>query len=403
MKRVLIVSQDFYPESFRINELAFSLAEKGYHVDALVGIPNYPKGKYFDGYGLFHKRKEIVNGVNIYRCFLVPRGTKGSLIQLSLNYLTFWFSACLWVLFFFAFKKKYDCIISFQMSPVTQVMPAILLKKLRKTKLITWVQDIWPDSITDSTSGTANKFLLPPLSAITEHVYKHSDKLLITSVGMSELICRKNDYSEKIEYTPNWCADFYEVTQPFTEELLDGFILMMAGNIGDGLGIDSLKQLFVQLDDLKDLFLVFVGDGSAKEELENYTRENKLTQVVFLGRFPYDAMPGIYEKADAMLVTLMETPFKHLDVTVPSRVQSYMSAGKPIFAMIGSGARDVIEESNCGFVVPAGDYKGLATLIRNNYKNHSLLKEKGNNAREAYLKQFTLGKGVDHFINLIES
>ena len=176
---------------------------------------------------------------------------------------------------------------------------------------------------------------------------------------------------------------------------------MMAGNIGDGLGIESLKQLFVQLNDLKDLFLVFVGDGSARNELENYVRDNKLTQVKFLGRFPYDAMPGIYEKADAMLVTLMETPFKHLDVTVPSRVQSYMSAGKPIFAMIGSGARDVIEESDCGFVAPAGDYMRLAILIRENFRQQSLLKEKGENARKAYLKQFTLEKGVAHFESLI--
>ena len=157
-KRVLIVSQYFYPESFRINELAFELAERGYHVDVLTAIPNYPEGKYHKGYGIFNKRKEVIKGVNVYRCFHIPRGNAGNL-SMSLNYLSFLITASMRVLFQFIWKKKYDSIIGFQMSPITQVVPGCILGSIRKTKVLTWVQDIWPDSITDNTTEKQNKIL----------------------------------------------------------------------------------------------------------------------------------------------------------------------------------------------------------------------------------------------------
>ena len=240
-KRILIVSQYFYPESFRINELAFELAKLGHHVDVLTAIPNYPEGKYLKGYGIFKKRKEVINGVNVYRCFHFPRGNAGNL-AMSINYLSFLISASLRVLFQFVWKGKYDAIIGFQMSPVTQVVPGCILGAIKKTKVLTWVQDIWPDSITDNTSEKQNKFLLPPLSKITEYVYKHSDKILITSKGMAELINRNANYSNKIEYVPNWCDDFSKVLSNLDVKVPTGFNVMMAGNLGEGIGPDEIMK-----------------------------------------------------------------------------------------------------------------------------------------------------------------
>lgn len=402
-KRVIIVTQYFFPENFRINELAYGLVKEGYEVDALVGIPNYPKGKYFDGYGLFSKRHEVKNGVNIFRCFQMPRGTKGSQIQLSLNYLSFVISATFWVFFKFAFKKKYDAIITFETSPITQIIPAIILGKIRKTRVLSWIQDIWPDSIIGTTSEKQRKVLLPILTAITEYVYRNSDRLLVSSPGMKGLICRNNDYSEKIEYVPNWSDDFLKCKIEKTTLMPEGFNLVMAGSINDGIGIPDLICFLEEMRDYKDINIVFIGGGSKKDYLEEYVKKHKLKNVYLLGMFPYEMMPAFYVNADAMLLTLAKRKEAHLDATIPSRLQSYLSSGKPVFAMIGSGARQVIEDAQCGFVVEPGDFHSLVKKVVENYTNKSLLQEYGINARKAFIKYFTKEEGIRHFRELIEN
>ncbi|MBQ8222603.1 MAG: glycosyltransferase family 4 protein [Bacteroidales bacterium] len=402
-KRILIVTQYYYPESFRINELGKELVDKGYHVDALVGIPNYPEGKYYKGYGLFTKRKEKVNGVTVYRCFQFPRGRKASNFRLSLNYMSYMICACLWVLFFFSLRRKYDAVIAFEPSPITLIVPACLLGMIRGTKVLSWIQDIWPDSITHRSSGKLSKLLTPPLTAVTEFVYRHSDKILISSKGMKELVCRNADYSSKIVYVPNWCDDFMNIKPSESQlpEIPDGFVIMMAGNLVESLDPEALCGCAELLKDFEDIHFAFVGGGSYKEQMEQMFSSRGLNNAHFYGRHPFEMMPLFYEKADAMLLSLMPQETKHLDVTVPSRLQSYMSAGKPIYAMIGSGAREVIESSDCGFVVDSGDYKGLADIILNTYQDATLLKVKGQNARLAFENEFTIQKGVEHFENLI--
>ena len=145
--RILVVTQYIYPENFKSNELVFELAHKGHHVDVLTGIPNYPEGVYYKGYGLFKKRVEKKDGVTFYRCIQTPRGRKASGIGLGCNYLSFVFFATLWVLFFFVWRKKYDAIITHEPSPITQLIPAIILGKIRKVPVYSWIMDIWPDSV----------------------------------------------------------------------------------------------------------------------------------------------------------------------------------------------------------------------------------------------------------------
>lgn len=404
-KRVLIVTQYYYPESFRINELGKELVDRGYHVDALVGIPNYPEGRYFKGYGLFSKRKECVNGVTVYRCFQFPRGRKASNLRLAMNYLSYMVCASLWILFFFSFRKKYDAVIAFEPSPITLIVPACLLGIIRGTKVLSWIQDIWPDSITDRASEKLSKILFPPLNAVTDFVYRHSDKILISSKGMKELVCRNADYSAKIEYVPNWCDDFMHIkssTDNAIPKIPKGFVIMMAGNLVDSLDPEALCNCAALLQDIPEIHFAFVGGGSYKEQMEKMFCDRGLRNAHFYGRHPFEKMPLFYAKADAMLLSLMPQQTKHLDVTVPSRLQSYMSAGKPIYAMIGSGAREVIESCDCGFAVDAGDYKGLADVIRRTYLDRELLAQKGHNARLGFEREFTIGTGADHFERLFE-
>lgn len=389
-KRILIVTQYIYPETFRSTELAFELANRGYMVDVLCGIPNYPDGHYYDGYGLFSKRIENKDGVKFYRCFQTPRKLFPGTIGLSVNYVTFAICAIFWVIFYFAWKKRYDAIITHEPSPITQLIPAIILGKIRKVKVYSWIMDIWPDSVVSSIGNKKGvRFLKKLLNVVTNWTYRGSDKLLITSKGMAELINRDTDYSHKIIYYPNWSDDLKKMPIEEIPVLPNGYKIMMAGNIADGLGINSLIALLDEMNDTPEVNFIFVGGGNLQKQMEDECKRKKLNNVYFMGKQPFSKMPAFYAKADAMLLTLKATTLPHLDVTVPARLQGYMAGGKPVLAMIGKGASDLIKEANCGYAVPAGEYKTLATYIKNTVlKNREAFAKKGENGRMYYEQHF---------------
>ena len=400
-KRILLVTQNFYPEFFKSNDIAFELANRGYEVDALVSIPNYPQGKYFDGYGLFSKRRENINGVNIYRAFTIPRGKGG--LRLILTYLSYMISSVLWILFYFVWKKKYDAIIVHQTSPIFQAIPAVILKKLRKTPVYTWVLDIWPDAM-KSGAGVKNKTILGIVDKIVVWVYKNSEKILISSRKFSDLILSKGDFANKLIYFHNWSEDVMCTSEAEVElpAMPDGFRIMIAGNLGIAQSLDCVAQAMLLLKDTPDVKWVFVGDGSRKAWLESFIKENGLEdRAVCVGRYPASYMPAFYEKANAMLVTL-RGGFPHLEAVVPARLQSYMAAGRPVLAMIGCGGADIISESDCGYSVTPDNAPAFAELLRDVVlKNRADFEAKGANGRAYYLKHFTKQHCIDNLCNII--
>lgn len=405
MKRILIVTQYIYPETFKSSEMAFELAKRGYHVDALVGIPNYPEGKYYKGYGIFKNRHEVVNGVNIYRCFQTPRLLFPKFVGMSVNYVTYVISATLWVLSFFIWKKKYDAVIVHAPSPITQVIPAIILGKIRKVKVYSWIMDIWPDSVVSSIGDNSKTRIVKKiLNKVTNWTYRNSDKLLITSKGMADLINRDADYSEKIVYFPNWSDDLKALPIEDIPVLPDGYKIMMAGNIADGLGIDSLVSLLEEMKDSTEAQFIFVGGGNLQQHMANICKEKRLSNVHFLGKHPFSKIPAFYETADAMLLTLKATTLPHLDATVPARLQGYMAGGKPVLAMIGSGAANLIRESDCGYAAPAGDYRALAQYIKDVVLvSKDEFAKKGTNGRAYYDKHFRMDECVTNLEKIIRN
>lgn len=398
--RVLLVTQYFYPENFKSNDIAFELVKRGYEVDALVGIPNYPEGKYYQGYGLFKKCHEVVNGVHVYRVFQTPRGKGGW--RLPINYFSYVISASLWVLFKFAWRK-YDCIIVHEPSPIFQALPAILYKKLRKVPVYIWVLDIWPDAIVSS-GGIKNKKVYNAVKKIVSFVYRNCDKILISSRRFKEMIVDKGNFDSKIVYFPNWSEDILSMDQNFDIPALpDGFRIMIAGNLGKVQNLDAVGEAMKELRDTEVKWLI-VGDGSKKAWLDCFIEENKLQEVaITYGKYPFKAMPAFYNEADALLVTL-ESGYRQLEAVVPARLQSYMSSGIPILAMIGQGTRELIEEADCGYAVPAGDYKALAQTIRDKVLSEKEnFRKKGANGREYYLENFTLEKCITDLENIIKN
>ena len=242
-KKILFVCQYFYPETFRGNDIAFHLAEKGHDVHVVTGIPNYPKGKFFSGYGVFKKRHEVINGVRVTHLPIVPRGEDNK-IMLMLNYFSYLIVGWIWM-FFHALFYKYDMVFCQQLSPVTMSSPAVLYKKMRHVPLYTWVLDLWPESLT-AAGGINNKVILGFFNWFVKSEYKNSDKILTSSRSFDQSILQYGDYRDKIIYYPQWSdgtANISDLTFSLPKELQklsdeNDFIIMFAGAVGEAHGME---------------------------------------------------------------------------------------------------------------------------------------------------------------------
>jgi len=399
-KKILLVTQNFFPEFFKSNDIAFELVNKGFEVDVLTGIPNYPKGVYYKGFSIFKKRLERINGAKVYRAFQTPRGRKGSNIGLSLNYITFAFSASLWAIYF-SITKKYDSIIIHLVSPITQAIPALIYNFFRKTPIFTWVLDIWPDSAILG-GNIKNKTIIRVLDDIVRLVYNKSSKILISSPQFNELILEKGDYKDKIVSFPNWSDDLLKMPNVDIPTLPNGFIIMMAGNLGVAQNLDAVLNAVLELKEYDSIKWVIVGDGSKKKWIEEFVAKHSLENSVYImGSYPFEMMPSFYKSADTMLLSL-KADFPHINAVIPARLQSYMAASKPVLAMATGASADLIRESDCGFVVDPDDYKSLVKCIREKVlPNKVNFESMGKNGRMYYEKHYTKEKCLSHLKELI--
>ncbi len=360
---LLIITNHFFPENFRITDLALGLTERGHRVTVLTGVPDYPEGKFFPGYGIFKRRREDYRGIRIRRVPLVPRGQGGKL-RLVLNYLSFALCGCL--LAPIDCPESFDLILVFETSPVTVGLPALALKRLRNIPIMFWVQDLWPESLS-ATGAVSSRLLMGLVGRLVRLIYRGSDLILAQSRAFLSSIEQYGASGEKIVYFPNSAEDFYrpvKVEAGASERALlpRGFTLMFAGNIGAAQDFETILAAAELLKDRCDLHWVILGDGRRRAWVEEQVRARGLSSAVhLLGRYPPESMPRFFALADALLVTLKKEPIFAL--TIPAKVQSYLASGKPIIASLdGEGAR-VVQEAGAGLTGPAGDPKALADNV----------------------------------------
>lgn len=391
--RILIVTQYFYPENFKCNDMAFELQRRGHDVTVMTAIPNYPKGKFFDGYGLFKKRKETINGVKVRRSFLIPRGN-GSGKRLAINYLSYTIFASLKAIWL-SLTEKYDAIIVHEPSPILVGIPAVIIKKIRKTPIHFWVLDLWPESLT-AAGGINNKHIIGFFEKVTKWIYGNSDTILIGSKGYRQSIIQKGDFNKKIKYFPNWVEDSLIGNNLFSvPKYPDGFNIVVAGNMGDAQDLPHILNAMLLLKG-KPINIIFIGDGRKKKYVERFACENSLQkQIICMGSHPLVMMPSFFSQADILFMALKNEPI--FSLTVPSRIQAYMSAGKPIVAMINGEGADLINEAKCGWTVPAEDSEALADLLYLlSHTEKSVLLEKGRNGKQYSEENFKFSSCIDN-------
>jgi len=365
--KVLLITQYFWPESFRINDLAVGLKEKGHQVTVLTGVPNYPDGRFFDGYGLFKKRVEDYHGVKVLRVPLLPRG-KSKGWQLALNYFSFAFLASLLAPLYC--RRKLDVIFVFEVSPITVGIPAIVMKKLKGIPILFWVLDLWPESL--SSAGTVKSVrILRWVGKLVRFIYRPCDRILVSSQGFIPSIVAMGGEPGQIGYFPNWAEALYKPVQLNSKVdrhngLPKGFRVMFAGNIGAAQDFGTILAAAENLKAYPDIHWIIVGDGRMFDWVKEQVGIRGLTaNVHLLGRYPQETMPRFFALADVMLVSLKSDPIFAL--TVPGKIQSYLACGKPIIAALnGEGAR-LVEESDSGLSCPAEDADALAKAVLTMY------------------------------------
>ncbi|OGW24271.1 MAG: glycosyltransferase WbuB [Nitrospirae bacterium GWB2_47_37] len=399
---ILIISQYFWPENFRINDLALGLGERGNKVTVLTGIPNYPEGRFFPGYGIFKRNREEYEGVRIVRIPVVPRG-RGGALRLIINYISFTVNACL--LAPFLLRSKFD-IIYFSLSPLTEGIPALVMKKMKKIPIVFWVQDLWPESLS-ATGIVTSSLALKAVEKMVRFLYLRCDRILVQSRAFIPVIEKRGGDAKRIAYFPNSAEELYrpvsvEPDAPERKNIPEGFCVMFAGNIGAAQDFETILSAAEQLKEYDDIHWVIVGDGRLRPWVEAQIEERGLTKTLhLLGRHPMELMPRFFSIADVMLVTLKKEYI--FSLTIPSKVQSYLACAKPIIAAIDGEGAGIIEEAGAGIVCPAENPHALAEVVlKISRMPKADLQDMGLRGRSYFEKHFERNVLIDRLHNWIK-
>ena len=382
-KHILVVSQYFYPETFRINDMCQEWVKRGYKVTVVTGIPNYPMGKTFEGYGLTKKRHEIWNGIEIIRIPLIPRGS--SSIGMMLNYLSFMISGMI------AGKLKNikaDFVFSFEVSPMTQVLTGISFAKKLGVSHYLYVQDLWPENVITVT-GISNPMIIKPIDKMVDYIYKNTDEIFATSPSFVDAICERDVKVDrkKVHYWPQYAEEFYTPCEKKTVAEIpddDCFKVIFTGNVGTAQGLQILPKTAEFLKD-ENVKFVMVGDGRYLEEFNREVEKRGVKeQFVMVPRQPAERIPELLSACDVAFLSFQDDSL--WTKTIPAKLQSYMACGMPVIAAAQGETERVINEARCGVCSAIGDSQELSENIKEMMKAD--LVGMGKRSREYFEKNF---------------
>lgn len=378
--KVLVVCQYYYPEPFRINDICEELVKRGHEVTVVTGTPNYPMGEIYRGYENGAKSNEVLNGVKVHRCKIIPR-KKGTLHRF-LNYYSYSAQSSKYI----SKLGEFDVVFINQLSPVMMAKAGIKYAKKHNVKSVLYCLDLWPESLVAGGIGR-NSSIYRFYHVESARIYKNVDHILATSRSFSDYF--ESEFSiKKVDYLPQYAEDLFNPIEcgKKADEYID---LMFAGNVGTAQSVKTVIEAAIRCKDIENLRWHIVGDGI---ELENLKKMSKGLLVTFHGRKPVEEMPKYYSMADAMLVTMKKDPI--LSLTLPGKVQSYMAAGKPVVGAVDGETQKIVAEAECGFVASAEDAAGLEKVVRR-FVAEANRNKLGNNGRAYYEKNFSRRGFID--------
>lgn len=384
---ILVVSQYFWPENFRINDLVGELVRRGHMVTVLTGHPNYPDGEIFPEFRKNPRRFAAYEGAVVVRVPVLPRHRGG--LRLALNYLSFALAAS----FLGPWKlrgRSFDAIFVFEPSPVTVGLPALVLKAIKRAPVALWVLDLWPQSLA-AVGAVRSKPALWAVDQLARLIYAGCDRVLAQSKSFVPQLAQQVRDQGKLVYFPSWAEPLPSIESaaaaPEIEERSDLFTIVFTGNIGEAQDFPAVVEAAELLRD-EPVRWVVVGDGR-KAEWVRAEAEARLPKGTFVmpGRFPLERMPSFLRHADALLVSLRREPIFAL--TIPGKLQTYLKAGLPVLAILDGEGAEVVRSAGAGLVAPAGDAHALAGEVRRmRAMSAEERREMGRRGRELYARDF---------------
>ncbi|MCL2652249.1 MAG: glycosyltransferase family 4 protein [Propionibacteriaceae bacterium] len=402
-QRILVVGQHYWPETFRVTDLCEGLVERGYDVDVLCGMPNYPSGTLFPGYSLFGPRVQHHNGVRIFRAFEVPRGDCSN-FRIALNFVSWPLAALNWIPFLLT--QKYDRILCYQLSPVFMTVPAIILARLKRLPLTMIVCDFWPHSLL-SIFPVKNRAALRVMTAMSYWFYRRADKVVGVFKGIQDrMISEVGLPRDRTLYVPQWAELLYERDDrdPDLEARFgDRFNIVFAGNINPAQSFETvISAAKLAVASCPNLNFIIIGDGMSKNWLVDAVNANGLQDhFTFEGLKPTDDIPKWQNLADALIVCLSKSDL--FEYGIPAKVYSYLAGGRPIIgAMDGEGKRLINEYAQAGYCVDSEDAEGLAQVIQRLYHMDPAQREAlGQNGRRYHQRHFEREQNLDRLENFL--
>lgn len=401
--RLLVVTQYFWPENFRINDLVSELVGRGHRVTVLTGLPNYPDGVMFPDFCESPDKYSSYVGAEIIRVPMAPRGKGG--LRLVWNYVSFAFSASLigmWKLR----KQSFDAIFAYEPSPITVGIPAVLMRLLKRAPLAFWVLDLWPETL-QAIGAVRSARLLDAVGKLVSFIYNRCDLILAQSNRFIPQIRKYAGTSGRIEYFPSWAESVFGINEveaaPEVNKRDDCFNILFAGNIGDAQDFPAILSAAEVLKSNSNIRWLIVGDGRAAQWVRSEIEERGLEKsVVMLGRYPVERMPSFFKHADALLVSLKDEPI--FSMTIPGKLQSYLAAGIPVIAMLNGEGAEVVERSHSGMACIAGNANGLASIVLAlSAKTKEERAEMGKNGLDISAREFDRNVLISRLEGLLES
>lgn len=400
--KVLIVSQYFWPENMRINDLVEGLSQRGHEVTVLTGWPNYPEGRVFEDFRRSPEQYAEYRGAKIVRVPFIPRGKRS--ITLILNYVSFFISGSVygsWKLR----GREFDAIFVYAVSPIMSAIPALVIGRFKRVPVCIWVLDLWPETL-KAVGVLSNARLLALVGKGVSWIYNRADYLLLQSRAFGSSVqkyCTREMPSERLVYFPSWAEDGFSSLptggSPLVKRDPQSFTILFAGNLGEAQDFPAILDVAEALRGKLAIRWVIVGDGRISEWLERQVAERELDNVFLLGRHPLDAMPPLFATADALLVSLKTNEV--FEKTIPGKVQAYLASGKPILGMIDGEAARVIEEAGAGLACSSGDRQAFASIVEQMVLMTSPQREAmGALGKRYYEEHFSKGKLFSDLVSL---
>lgn len=397
---ILLISQYFHPETFRVNDMACEWVKRGYKVTVLTGIPNYPMGKYFEGYDKNHRTRETWNGVNIIRIPLVARGNSSNKFinaaGMAANYFSFVRSGKKWVKSKEAENLHADLVFTVEVSPMTQAMIGVWYGQKYNVPTFLYVQDLWPENV-ETVTGIHNKLIIGPIDKMVDKIYRETSTIFTTSPSfVKAIVGRRVPVDEtKVHYWPQYAEEYYRPMKPVAVDGIDqsdnSYKIAFTGNIGTAQGLDVLPRAAKLLKDENVTFIV-VGDGRYQAEFEKQIDKLDVKKkFVMIPRVPSERVPEILSNVDAGFISFNKTPL--WENTIPAKLQSYMACGKAIIASASGETERIVSEAACGVCCEIGNSVALAEGIKQIMRMNSA--EIGARARKYFDEKFNKQRLMD--------